>query len=277
MTWYQKIRRFGRIVILGNLLIIGALVACLEYPVFQLKEIEVTYADGREVAPEVYERVCRAVAVTPDSNLFSISRQKIAQALLQDKDIAGVEVHIGLPDRLQVRLYTAAPMIWWAERSLTPLAGDGMPVSVPALDGRMSYPLGTGNLEDNGPRARWQLVEFYHRLIEHDPRWAEVVSQISGDNDTGWELVLNGGSERILLNRHPDTETLNRLVRFLEKVPEVRWQNGIIDTRFGSNIILTPPRSLSRVDRDRTSETSMTFDISRLGGGHNPWIHKNTS
>jgi cell division septal protein FtsQ len=262
---WKKIRRFGRIIVLGNLLIIGALAACLEYPVFRLKTVEVAYADGREVSAEVHQRVCRAAAITPDLNLFNLPRQEIAEALLQDEDIARVVVHIGLPDRLQVRLYTAEPLIWWANHPVTPLAGDGMPVSTAAIDKSSSYPLGAGNPGGDDPYARWQLVEFYQRLIEYDARWADVISQISGGPDNGWELVLNKGGERILLNGHPDSETLDRLVRFLENVPEVRWENGKIDARFNGSIILTPQRGQSR--RGHISDRAAGRDLSHISFG----------
>ena len=113
---------------------------------------------------------------------------------------------------------------------------------------------------------RWRMVEFYQKLVAHDPRWAEVISQIESDATVGWLLVLNGGAERILLGRHPDAATFDRLVRFLETVPEDQWALATIDARFGKKVIVTPSKAKSREKRRSHSSTDQENSLLPAGG-----------
>jgi len=238
MSRDTKIRRVGKILLPINLLIIAAVFACLQYPVFRLKEVTVAYADGREVPADMYDQVCEVVSIGADSNLFSIDRQKITNTLLQDAGITKVGVRLGLPDKLVVRLYAAQPVIWWLDCRVESLGRDGKPVAEPPHSQTLGYPIGSAKVDSM--LIRWRLLGFYQQLIEHDSRWAGVISQIECDAHTGWQLVLNGGAERLLLGWHPGVETLDRVVRFLETVPEAHWKHGTIDARYEGNIIVVP-------------------------------------
>jgi len=239
----RRVRRFSRVLLPVNLLAAAAVVACLEYPVFRLNEIEVTYADGREVPAGVYDQVCQVVGIAPDSNLFSIKRQEVARALLQDENIVRVDLRLSLPGRLLVRLHAAQPLLWWADCPVLPLGVDGRAVATPGHIRESGYPI--GGAETKSMFARWRLLEFYQQLTEHDSRWAGVISQINCDPHRGWELILNGGAERVLLGWHPGAEILDRVVGFLKAVPEVQWKHGMIDARFSRGIIVTPRRDKS--------------------------------
>lgn len=261
----QSIRRAGKILLPVNVLILAAIAVCWHYPVFRLQAIEVDYADDRAITEDIYEQVCRAVVVSPDSNLFSIEKEKVAEELIQDEEIAEVDIRLVLPDRLEVRLHPAQPILWLAEKNLLPVAADGRPVQNVEDFHEDGYPIGGDNGGCDVTVKRWRLVEFYRELVEHDARWADVISQIVCDSVTGWQVILNGGAERILLGLNPDTRTFTRVVQFLETVPEARWKHGTIDARFDGSIILTPCDDKSR--RAHTSNQEIGQANARLAYG----------
>jgi hypothetical protein len=240
-----------------NLLLAGAAVACLEYPVFCLREIEIAFADGRDVPPELYQKVRAAITAAADSNLFSLDENKIAKSVLEQNDnLVRVDARLVLPDKLRIRMHPAKPMLWWSERRVLSLAGDGRLVPVAATDCFSGFPIGAGHGAPNETITRWRMLEFYQALVEHNPRWAEVISQIENDPTAGWLLVLNGGAERIIFGRYPDTETFDRVVRFLETVPEDEWARATIDARFGGKVIVTSSTTKGRGSRKTSRENS---------------------
>lgn len=238
MSWLRSTSWFARVVLPVDLLAVAAIVGALNYPVFRLKVVDVAYIDGREVTPKMHEQVRRAVHLDADSNLFSVATELVARLLLHDDDLAKVDVRLKLPDCLQVRLAAARPTLWWAQgREVTAVAGDGRPVA--ASEGG-SFPVGSGPNSADSTLVRWRLLDLYHRLIRHDSRWAEVIAQISLDSVLGWELVLNGDGEHIILGQEGTTETFDRVTRFLECIPEQDWKHTTIDARFRERIVLSP-------------------------------------
>ena len=261
MSWLRSTSWFARIILPVNVLVVVAIGGFLKYPVFRLKTVEVSYADGRIVAPEMYEQVCHAVKIGPDSNLFSIEPELVARLMMLDENLAKVDVRLELPDRVQVRLAAAEPVLWWADRRVAPVAGDGRPV---AAAEETNYPVGIVSSGRDSTLFRWRLLEMYQKLVRYDSRWAEVVSQVAYDSTGGWHLVLNGGGERILLGRQVDSQALDRLTRFLERIPEKVWQHTNIDARFSESIVLTPQAdssdtghvSVRAAERDSTNASS---------------------
>jgi len=238
VSWLHSTRWFARIVLPVDVLVVAAIVGCLNYPVFRLKTIDVSYTDGRDVSRQMYEQVCRAVRIGADSNMFSVETDLVARLLLYDDNLAKADVRLELPDRLQVRLTAAKPALWWVQgRQVATVAGDGRPVA--AVEAA-SYPVGISGGAVDSAFMRWQLLDLYHRLVRHDSRWREVLSQIAFDSVLGWQLVLNQGGERIILGRAGTTETLDRVTRFLEQIPEKDWKYMNIDARFNERIVLSP-------------------------------------
>lgn len=254
MSPWKRIIRVCKFLLPINLLLAGAAAACLEYPVFRLREIEIAFADNREVTPEFYQKVCQAIPVTPDSNLFSVDENKIVKAILaRENDLVRVDARLVLPDKLFLRLHIAQPALWWSAHQVFSLAGDGRSVDAPAGDRGSGFPIGVGDNATDGTIERWRMIEFYQSMVEHDPRWGEVISQIEHDPQAGWLLVLNGGAERIFLGKHADFITFDRVARFLETVPEEAWAGATIDARFGGRIIITSPAVKGRKTRRENS------------------------
>jgi cell division septal protein FtsQ len=237
VSWLRKVSLLSKILLPLDVVVAAAVVVCVQYPVFRLKTVEVTGGDGRPASPEVYDQVCRAVKIAPDSNLLSIEPELVARLLLLDDKVAKVAVRLDPPHNLQVRVTPAKPIIWWAGREVTSLAADGNPVPRSAT---ADLPIGIGRAAGDQAYARWQLVEVYQRLVSHNRRWAEVISQIGWDSAMGWQLVLNGKGERILLGRQVSTERLDRVAGFLESIPENQWNDATIDARFDKRIVLIP-------------------------------------
>lgn len=243
MIWLRRMRRWGKIILPLNVMVAVVVGVCLQYPVFKLRLIDIAYADGREVPADLYDQVKQVLVMDADSNLFSINKSKIADLLLTDEDIDRVEVNIRLPGRLVVRLAPAKPVMLWAGKRVTCLAGDGRVVQAPEKLPAVGCPvggIGGDGGDESSSLARWRIVEFYQRLVRLDPRWGEVISQIDYDRAVGWRVLLNRGAEQIILGRCPTVGTLKRVVRFLQNVPEDQWQNGRIDARFRGRIILAP-------------------------------------
>lgn len=253
MSWWRRLIWVCKILLPVNLLLAGAALACLEYPVFRLREIDLVFADGRAVSPELYQQTTAILPVTADSNLFAIDEQALARSiLLWNADLSRVEVRLVPPHKLVIRLHAAQPTLWWSADRVLCLAGDGHPLKAEVPDDT-GYPICVG--QGFGKFERWQLVQFYERLVAHNPLWTEVISQVHYDPSAGWLLILNGGAERILLGHHPDENAFGRVCRFLESVPEEEWACGTIDARFGGRIIVTPPDEKNSADDQAISDT----------------------
>ncbi len=244
--WQHRLRR----VVLPTFLLLAIGVGlCQWYPLCTLRTVDVAYTDGRDITAEMYDRLTQIIEVSPDSNLFSVDEKQIADVLIADPAIAAAAVRLAPPHTLKVRLTAAEPVLWWSGDQIIGLGGNGEPVPSSASYVPADHPLAASPDAVDTIAARWRLVNFRQQLIEHDPRWENIISQIEWNDDSGWLLILNRGAERILLGGTPGRETLDLLAGFLQSVPEEQWENGKIDARFDGRIILTPRRYQSRKEQ----------------------------
>lgn len=277
MNWWRRLSWVGKILLPVNVLLVAATAACLEYPVFRLAYMEVDFADGREVPPELFHQIAQTVAAPVDSNLLSLNGDAIAESILQQHDdLVRVDVRMVLPDRILICLHAAQSTIWWSARDVLPVAGDGRSMRKISTGDSADYPVCFGRTGADQVIDRWRAIEFYQRLIAHDPRWADVISQISNDPAVGWVLVLNGGAEHVILGKSPDIAALNRVARFLESVPESAWARGTIDARFGGRIVVAPPDSTDIVLDTAAGDVHSENLLLPVGGeGIEKWTHEN--
>jgi hypothetical protein len=94
--------------ILAMLLTAGAIYGLVATPAFGFQRLGIS---GNELTPE--DAVRAAVGLEPGTNLVGLGTEPIVARLRELPSIGGVEVAVGLPDQLDIRLRERRPVIVW--------------------------------------------------------------------------------------------------------------------------------------------------------------------